>query len=191
MTPAAGVSIPLTCGAMLMFVGVYWSSRGATREDAAGKLVRFLEAVRKSDGSPSAWFLKAKTESGARDAIDLDASKFVEKLAVDCDYFGQPMSELGYRLSIWDGGDTTFSASVGACSPYVMNSVVLSFGRRPVECRPGDWKAMLEAAISAFDPDYGVITSDDHLEREGATDPWESGWFTFERGGRIQEHPFA
>lgn len=101
---------------------------------------------------------------------------------------GEVMEELGYGFSAWNGKDASLSIHIGTHCPEVGNNVVLS----SAQSFTGQvWQGLAEAAIRAFDPDALVVTSHAFLEAHGNSLPWQAGgWFTYQKGGRLQEHIF-
>jgi hypothetical protein len=76
----------------------------------------------------------------------------------------EEIPELGFSFDVWNGGDVSFRATVGAYSPHVGNAAVLSF-QGPIQLGDADWRKLLDAAIEAFDPEHGVVTSLAELAR--------------------------
>ena len=110
--------------------------------------------------------------------------------ANDRDLTGDPVVELGFNLSLWNGGNASFSATVRAFSPYVENSVVLSFhGDCPVDREK--WRRLIERAVEDFDPDAAVATNHDYIAAHGDGTPDEAGGLlTYTRGKAVVEYPF-
>ncbi|MCG8421216.1 MAG: hypothetical protein MJE77_25120 [Proteobacteria bacterium] len=175
-----------------MFVGAYWSQRQESREESAKRIVLCLSLLKSQSELFAEWFMKARTKAAAfENPLSIDLDTVASTLRVDRrDVGGEAMPELGFSLSVWNGKNASFTATVGVYSPYVRNAVLLSFDESPTTFSADDWKALLEAMIRAFEPDHAVVTSHEHLDRVGAEAPWESGWFTYQRGGEIQEGPF-
>lgn len=174
-----------------MFVGTYWSERRESRDESAARLVRFLVAIAGQSSSLSTWFTKARTKATARTPLACNVSSISSHLKVNRrDLGGDVMSELGFSLGIWNGGIASLSVTIGAYSPHIRNSVVLSFSERPSEFGVGTWCDLLSAMVREFAPDHGVVTSSEHLQRHGATNPWDAGWFTYQAGGSLERHSF-
>jgi hypothetical protein len=172
-----------------MFVGAYWKQRKESREEVAARLVRFLSAAAGQGSLFSKWYLKGRTPSGARTPLSMDSTSIAKHLRVNRrDVGGQEMTELGYRLAVWNGNGVSLEATLGVTSPYVRNSVVLSFEKGQDRLSKKDCRTLIEAAVQAFDPEHAVITTAESLERSHATNPWEAGSFTYERGSEIREH---
>jgi len=175
-----------------MIVGAYWAQRQESREQAAERMARFLSSLATQHELFSKWFMPGRSRAAAlRAQVSLDPVTIASKLRVnrrDLDH--KPIPELGFKLGIWNGKSASFSATVGAYSPYTSNRTVLSFSETPNELKENDWKNLLEAMIQSFDPDHAVVTSHEYLERVGAPKTTDAGWFTYERGGEIRQHPF-
>jgi len=174
-----------------MFVGAYWSARKESRAEAAKRLVRFLSAIASENECLARWFLKGRSKASARTPLDLDADAVSSLLKVNRrDVDGDVMSELGFSLGIWNGETASVAATVGAHNPHIRNSVVLSFMDTPVGFNENVWKEILAAAVRELDPDQAVVTSNEYFVQKCTANPWEAGWFTYQRGGSIEEHPF-
>jgi hypothetical protein len=102
----------------------------------------------------------------------------------------QPIPDLGYSLGTWNGRDVSFSATIGCWNEHVGNAVVLDLGAE-TQIGESSYRRIVEAIVSAFDPDHAVVTSHELLARAGVTKPWEAGLFTYRRGGGIEQHTFA
>lgn len=137
------------------------------------------------------WFLKAKRKKDAAVAADISAEAIEALLKTNNrDTTGEPIAELGFSLGIWNGESASLSATVGAFSPYVGNSVVLSYnGDSPSNSVV--WRTLIEHAVEAFDPDAAVVTNHDYVACHGDGAPDEAGgWFLYRRGKPIVECPF-
>lgn len=164
--------------AFTLFVGVYWSERRESREAVAVRVARFLALVAQCEAIFARWFLKARTKSAGGIPVIPDANEVATKLKVNRrDVGGDVISELGFSLGLWNGRTASLSATVGACSPHVRNSVVLAFDER-AQIDKQVLRKVLCAAIEAFEPDHGVVTSSKLLTSAGSVDPWETGWLT-------------
>jgi len=174
-----------------MFVGAYWSQREESREAAAARIVAFLKAIGGHSKKFASWFGKARSRSAAlRSPLMLDPETVASKLRVNHrDADRQPIPELGFEFSVWNGRDTSFSTAIGAFSRHVDNSVVLDIGGDNELGREA-YRALLEEVVRAFEPEHAVVTSHEHLARTGAKHPWEAGWFTYGQVEGLREHSF-
>jgi hypothetical protein len=174
-----------------MIVGAYWSQRKESMESASARVAAFLAALSSHGAEFLTWYRKGKSRAAAlRSPLNLDAASIASELKPSLrDMDRQPMPELGFEFAAWNGSRASFSAHVGAWSPYVRNAAVLSlsdserFGED--SCR-----AVLEQMVRVFDPDHAVVTSHEHLAKIGVANPWEAGWFTYHRGENIEKHAF-
>lgn len=174
-----------------MFVGAYWSQRRESMEAASARLASFLKALSEQRADLSKWYRKAGSRDAAlRSVLTPDGASIVGELKPSRrDVDRQPIPELGFAFAAWNGAEASLSAQIGAWSPYVRNAVVLNLGSG-VRLGEDSSRALLEALVRAFDPDHAVVTSHEHLAKAGVTNPWEAGLFTYQRGGRIEKHPF-
>lgn len=174
-----------------LFLGVYWASRKESRTDCAARLARFLSAGTGVDPTLERWFLKANRKKDAIIAADITTEGVDALLKTNKkDTTGEPITELGFSLGIWNGESASLSATVGAFSPYVGNSVVLSYnGDSPASAAV--WRTLIERAVEAFDPDTAVVTNHDYVAShgDGAHDE-AGGWFRYRRGTPIVECEF-
>lgn len=174
-----------------MFIGAYWKERKEPRDEVAGRLARFFSSLATGNAVLSRWFLKGRTRESARTPLELNADAISAALEVNRrDVGAGVLSELGFNLGVWNGADASLAATMGASSPHIANSVVLTFLSAPEAFDKEKWRRLLAAAVSATDSDHAVVTSMEHLAQSGATHPWEAGLFTYHRGGSIEEHPF-
>lgn len=174
-----------------MFVGAYWSQREESREAAGERIVVFLKAIGGHSQEFASWFGKARSRSAAfRSPLMLDQETVASKLRVNRrDADRKPIPELGFEFSVWNGKDTSFSAAIGAFSRHVDNSAVLDIGGDN-ELDRETYRALLEEAVRAFEPEHAVVTSHDHLAQTGAQHPWEAGWFTYGQAEGLREHSY-
>jgi len=175
-----------------LFLGAYWKGRGESRRQAAARISAFLCATGAIDLSLSCWFQKGSRKASAFKPAAL-SSQGIEPLlkSNNRDITGDAIADLGYNIGLWNGENASFSATVGATSPYIENSIVLSFqGDSP--CDSSTWRKLMEQVIEAFAPDSAVVTSHEYIARHGDQSPDEAGgWFTYRRGESIREHEFA
>jgi hypothetical protein len=174
-----------------MFVGAYWTQREESKEVVAERIATFLTTLAENFERFATWFSKAKSRAAAlRSPLTIDSAAVMSKLSVNRrDDNRQPIPELGFRLALWNGDDASFSATMGSYSSFVGNSVVLDIDESAA-LSVDAYRIMLDEMVRIFTPDHAVVTNDEHLARTGATEPWEAGWLTYERGREIREHPF-
>jgi hypothetical protein len=154
-----------------LFLGAYWKVRKESRMECATRLSNYLRAIGSVESLFQKWFQKASRRPDATNAADLSIEGLHALLKTnDRDVGGEPIVELGFNLSLWNGANASFSAVVGAFSPYIENSIVLSFrGDGPFEGET--WRRLIEKAVEAFDPDSAVVTSDDYIASHGGGAP--------------------
>lgn len=98
------------------------------------------------------------------------------------------MAELGFRLSLWNGGDAGFSAAIGLYSPKLSNNAILSLPTDGGGIGKDALRDLLGKLVAAFEPERGVVTSHQVLKEHGARKPWEVGWITYERRTGLKDH---
>lgn len=174
-----------------MIIGVYWTARPESREAAADRLSRFLGSLSASgqELKLGEWFLKGSSRASADKRLPTDASSIAKALRTNRrDADGTVMVELGFRLSIWNGEDVSFDATIGSSSAYVTNAAVLSFVDKVALLSAEDGQSLLRAAVMAFEPEHGVVATHKQLLASGEADPWAVGWFTYDRREGVRQH---
>jgi hypothetical protein len=174
-----------------MIIGVYWTARPESAEQAANRLSRFLGSL--SAGGQELklgqWFLKGSSRASARKRLPTDASSIVKALRTNRrDVDRSVMLELGFRLSIWNGENVSFDATIGSFSAHVTNAAVLSFADDALLLSADQGQTLLQAAVSAFEPEHGVVASHKQLLGSNEASPWAVGWFTYDRQGGVRQH---
>lgn len=172
-----------------MFVGAYWSQRKESKESASHRVTAFLKTIADRGDEFATWYSKGKNRSAAlRTPIQIEAASIAGMLNPNRrDADRQPIVDLGFRFSAWNGGNASFSATIGSWNQHVRNAVVLDLGREDQQT-PSFYRALMEEMVRAFDPDHAVVTSHEYIARAGATMPWEAGIFTYTRGGPVEQH---
>jgi hypothetical protein len=174
-----------------MIMGAYWMARPESREQAANRLSRFLGSLAAAPHEPALgqWFLKRSTTASARTRLPTDPPSIAEALRANRrDVDGGVIPELGHRLSVWNGDNVSFEATIGSSSPHVSNAAVLSFVDGALLLTAEQWRALLQAAVSAFEPEHGVVASHEQLQTSNDPDPWALGWFTYDRRDGVRQH---
>lgn len=174
-----------------MIVGAYWMARAESRDQAATRLSSFLGSLAVAVDEPvlGQWFLKGPTKTAARTRLAIDPASVSDALVVNRrDLDGRIMQALGYRLSVWNGGEVSFDSTIGSANPYVNNAAVLSFAGDALALSLEQWRALLEAAVSAFEPEHGVVATHKHLLSSNEPHPWALGWFTYDLAHGVRQH---
>lgn len=176
-----------------MFVGVSWSEREESREAAAARIADFMAFLGTYGGDFATWYGLGRSRAAAlRNRLDLDARSIAKKLKVSrTDYSRELLPDLGFMYSAWNGNNASFGVTIGCWCKGMSNVVHLEV--RDDDGGPSaEWyRPILEEMIRVFDPDEGVISSDELQKRAGVSGPWDAGWFTYERGSGIQQHSWT
>jgi hypothetical protein len=168
-----------------LYLGVGWKARRETREQCAKRISDFLCASAGIDGCLENWFVKGVRSESSRSKADVSPEGIGRLLKTNNrDATGEPITELGFNIGLWNGGNASFSTTIGAFSPSIENVALLRFVG-PCALERAQWYQLINNAVSAFEPDSAVITSD-HPD-------WplkDVGWFTYSRGGEVAESMF-
>ena len=154
-------------------------------ESAAGRISSFLIAMDMETAGLHPWYPTADSRRAARESAvpSLSVATIAENLMRNQrDSDGQAINSLGWGITLWDGRDNLFSATLGIYAPGVTNSAILDFGPGRKGPEVAEQEVLLRAMIDAFDPDYAVATSNETLDSVDAELPWQAGWLMYERG---------
>jgi hypothetical protein len=170
-----------------MFAAAYWSNRPETREASAQRLAEFFKSLATVSDDFGAWYLKGRRKSTSQKvSLPTDAVGIASQLTVNRKDVGRAqIPDLGFSIDLWNGGNASLAATVGANSRYVPNSVVLSPGQ---SLSNATWRAIVMVLAQSFDPDHAVVTDNERLSRAGAARPWDVAWLTYRRGEEVVEH---
>ena len=145
-------------------VGTYWGQRKESRQACASRISVFLQALAAQDVALSRWYRLLASRKGPLREFPSDVDGLLPLLGVNRrDIGGEAMVELGFDFSAWNGWNADPSASLsvgcGAFSPVVVNCGLVSFD---AEASPtlDLLQGILRAAVTAFDPEDGVVVSD-------------------------------
>jgi len=171
------------------YLGVYWLARTETAERCAQRTEHFFQSLASCDRNLSNWYGKGWTlEEALEKRIETHASALRREFLQQQEREGRMQGE-GFSLSLWNGenqeGETGLSLLCGEASPWVTNSCVL---RPPQEgpmaerlVQAPTFSRILRAMVLAFEPEWGIATSHEHLNRvtESAEAGTFVGWLTY------------
>ena len=114
-----------------MFVGAYWSERKESKESSAHRVAAFLKAIADRGDELATWYLKGESRSAAlRAPMEIEAESVARELHPNRrDADSQPIVDLGFCFSAWNGANASFSATIGSWNRHVRNAVVLDLGQ--------------------------------------------------------------
>lgn len=159
------------------FVGVYWGSRAESRDACGARLTSLLHTLKTHDSGLSQWFRKTSDRSSPKVALSSELEEVSSSLKSNRrDVGGDAIAELGFSFSAWTGEETVAPASLaitcGAYGSVIRNSLVVSFDPASTPA-PGILEMILKAAVTAFDPDQGVVSTSENLVAQDLP-PWEA-----------------
>lgn len=172
------------------FIGCYWASRPASREECAKRIADSFAAIHDIEYL-SSWFAKGRKHSPK--PIDVSASGIEKKLQKNkSDTDGSFIDELGFSLSAWNGlpdHGASFAILCGSCSKFVGNSLVIDLPETKL-CKIYQYvliyENILSKLIDIWEPDHALLTSGEYIGRNGGGMPWEAGgWLSYKSGGEI------
>src|SRR2546421_176840 len=98
---------------LAMFCGAYWSQRWESREQAAVRIIALLKALEIQHRAFAVWSLKkTRRDDPARslEVTDADVAKHLETSRKDVG--GEVMSDLGFRLALWNDAGASLSITI-------------------------------------------------------------------------------
>jgi hypothetical protein len=178
------------------FLGAYWGPRQDSLQSCANCLATVLTELSKIQPSLfSKWFAQgASREEALNSEITIDGAQLLSVLTKGVnrkDIDRSPMPRLGNRVSLWTGHGDDQSASLslicGSTTPMPgpSNNLLLDFPSDTSAftglLEPVTLNKIMASAVLAFDPDWAVITSIDHLNKVRAArsnGPF-AGWISY------------
>lgn len=175
-----------------MLVGSYWKHRPETPEQAAGRVLAFLERVQHVSPAHRNWFRTGWSRSKAlKNPVSLElqaiGSSFERYFT---DVGRRVIPELGFRLDLWNGLNSSFGATIGAYGERAGNRAVLDVGDEDGSgSDDAQWRALLEAAVAAFEPEDGIVVINSTGDRWPGAKLRDVAWLKYEAGKGISEFP--
>jgi len=143
-----------------IYLAAYWKARPESRDECAEKISDFLRAAASTDDSLKEWFLKGAQRSEARKSAKLFKVGIGPLLRTNNrETTGEPMLDLGFNLSLWNGRNGSFSITIGSTNRWIENCALLKFHGECVMPK-SKWILLMNAAVHSFQPDSAVVTSD-------------------------------
>jgi hypothetical protein len=145
-------------------VGAYWGQRKESRLACASRVSVFLQALAAQDAALSRWYKPLASRKERLRELPHDVDGLLSLLEVNRRDIGREVIvELGFYFFAWNGWKADMPASLsvgcGAFSPFGSNNAVVSFD--PEASPTLDLlQGILRAAVTAFDPEDGVVVSD-------------------------------
>jgi hypothetical protein len=151
------------------YVGSYWLARAESAEACARRAERFFQLLGQCDPAWARWYQSANSFEEARKRLFTTDSVNFEKL------FAQEEHQIGdgFSFHLWTGDSREETSSVdgscGSADSFLSSTCVLTpFDEGPVGERMLTAPMMAEvlrAMALAWDPEWGVATSEVHRDR--------------------------
>jgi hypothetical protein len=164
------------------YLGAYWGPRQQSAADCADVLARVLVMLSETDDSLSGWRDKSASAKQALEApvVTADHHGLVQRLSAARnrrDDDDQPIEELGFSVSWWNGAEKTASATLslgcGAWSPGISNRLVLQLPDsrvRPDLYVPAVARSLVAGVVELLDPDWAVWTNAGLVDKQREPD---------------------
>jgi hypothetical protein len=170
-----------------MFCGAYWSQRSESREQAAARIVALLRTLEVQHGAFAVWCLTKRRRDDPARRLEVNEAEVARHLETNRrDVGGDVMSDLGFRLALWNESGASLSITIGATNERVKNAVALSYGDAE-SISSGVWKGILRALVDTMAPEHAGVATERSLSQNRRAFAWQVGWITYERGGEIVE----
>lgn len=153
------------------FAAAYWGPRRETVEGCAVRVRAFLTALAGISEIFRGWRLQGRSRADAlcKEAIDEQGVDAMVSLLMKGrnrkDFNGDIIDELGYRISMWNGGGTETASSLmmgcGMCATAMSlsNAVVLNLPQRFDVHSPDGLRNVMSAFALTWDPDWAIVSS--------------------------------
>ncbi len=161
------------------YLGAYWGIRKESVEECAQRLAGFLMCLAECDPCFLHWFKKGKSRKEALthkinpDVASLQILLLAGRHRTDIGH--KVIEDLGFLVGLWNGAstDTESAGLTVTCGSYAprpgVNSCVINlpYGKTMTErlLRVPVLKAVMECVVSAWDPDWSVITSRQYQDK--------------------------
>lgn len=174
-----------------MFAGAYWVARTESRSEVAERLVAFARGIAEASARLQGWYRTGRPEADAsRHLIGVNVDSVARELKVNRRDIGrEPIPELGFSFSAWNGVDVSLHAVLGAYARVGLNCVVLD-----AEVAPGTegfdesvWRRVIQGLVDAFEPEHAAVVNGERWPPDGSR-PWERGWLRYVRPLPIEEY---
>lgn len=171
-------------------LAAYWGPRQQNGADCADVLARVLAMLSETDDLLSGWRDKSASVRQALEApfVAADHDALAQRLSAGRnrrDDDGQPIEELGFSVSWWNGAEKTASATLsfgcGAWSPGISNRLVLQLPDsrvRPELYAPAAARSLVAGIVELLDPDWAVWTNAGLVDKQREPDqPLDNGGY--------------
>lgn len=166
------------------FAGAYWGPRKEGANSCAERAHAFLDALAGISELFGGWRPLGRSRERALRAKPLliDSLDELSKLFVlgsnRKDIGGEVIDDLGFRLSVWNGGKEMLAASLtmkcGLYStvPGLSNAVVLNLPQQFDIASEDKVRDLLQAFTEAWEPDWAIVTSQSARDRQADHGPY-------------------
>jgi immunity protein 52 of polymorphic toxin system len=161
------------------YIDAYWGTRKESVEECTHRLAGFLMCLAECDPCFARWFkLGQSRQEALKDEIKLDVATLQTLLLAGrsrTDIGQKIMENLGFLIGLWNGAsnDAESAGLMIRCGSYAprpgFNSCVINlpYGETERErlLRVPVLKAVMECMVSAWDPDWSVLTSRQYQDK--------------------------
>jgi hypothetical protein len=189
------------------YIGAYWGIRQESVEQCAHRLAGFLMCLAECDPCFAHWFKKGGSRNEAlKEEIKPDIATLQTLLLAGqhrTDIGQKIMENLGFLIGLWNGAsnDAESAGLMIQCGSYALRpgfnfcEIKMPYGETERErlLRVPVLEAIMKCAVSAWDPDWSVITSrqyQDMVPSRPSNAPL-MGWFLYlsSRRGKVPSLP--
>ena len=175
------------------YIGAYWGPRPAPVDACAARLATFMESLSEIDPLLASWYETGYSLKSARAKKVEPHPRVLRELllagqARRDDPARTAMSDLGFRIGLWNGNDTQIrlSTTCGAAPsvPGILNAVVVGLpeaeGPALSLYRPMTGLAILKSIVAVWEPSW-VTWTNHRLRNAQQPKPGQvvAGWATY------------
>ncbi|MGQ5652492.1 Imm52 family immunity protein [Streptomyces sp. EKR5.2] len=181
----------------MFYVGAYWGPRAESAKECSQRLALCLSQLGEAHPALATWFRKDKSKSAASGNPVTTSADALETMLVGgrnrMDIDGQVISELGFRVSLWNKNPVavSFSTTCGAspATSSVKNYFTLELpepvGAAAELYDSGIAKSVFCSVVEAWDPQWATFASYSmRAAQEGNPGCPVGGWMTYVSGAR-------
>ncbi|MFE8596157.1 immunity 52 family protein [Archangium violaceum] len=178
------------------YAGIYWGGRKDSAGECARRAEAFFHLLRRCDPIYTRWFEKADSR---KKALQLQFEPTAETFLRFFKRKTYQEGRDGFMLGFWTGHEQGHGGQVtlccGSAAELMPNNCLLYLPKEEPEkervLQVDVLAGVLRAMVLAWEPDWGVITSDDfrdNLSAEGDAGTFV-GWWTYVSRGRGEVPP--
>lgn len=177
------------------YLAAYWGGRKETLDACVGRTFQCLSKLADFDDSFSRWYRRDRSRKNAfRQPITLDFESLKILLAGGRnkrDFDGSVISELGFRVGLWNGAIDSESMGLNLLcgsysnSPHIVNSFVINLPEEGDSAKrllnTEFLRELIAVVVRSWEPEWAVVNSTEYRNLHGTNSPKKPtvGWLFY------------